>query len=30
MTMMRSELGDDMRDMKEQMMRIEKLLREVE
>ena len=30
MTMMRFQLGDDMRDMKEQMMRIEKLLREVE
>lgn len=30
MAMMRTELGDDMRDVKEQLMRIEKLLREVE
>lgn len=30
MTMLRTELGDDMRDVKEQLMRIEKLLRDVE
>lgn len=29
-SMMRTELGDDMRDVKEQLMRIEKLLNEVE
>ncbi len=30
MAMMRTEIGDDMRDVKEQLMRVEKLLREVE